>query len=95
MDTLMVAGRHDLTDSQWAVLDGLVPMAKKTGRPSATTKRQLIDGMRWRIRVGAPWRDVPERYGSWAAVYGMFRRWQRDGTRVRLLTALQALADAA
>jgi transposase len=95
VDTLTVAGRHDLTDTQWAVLEALLPKAKKTGRPSRWTKRQLIDGIRWRIRVGAPWRDVPDRYGSWAAVYGLFRRWQRDGTWARLLTALQALADAA
>jgi transposase len=38
---------------------------------------------------------VPERYGSWSAVYALFRRWQRDGTWARVLTALQALADAA
>jgi transposase len=55
----------------------------------------LIDGIRWRIRVGAPWRDVPERYKSWPAVYGPFRRWRRDGTLARILTALQAVADAA
>jgi transposase len=42
-----------------------------------------------------PWRDVPECYGSWAAVYGVFRRWQRDGTWAKVLTALQGLADAA
>ena len=95
MDTLTVAGRHDLTDTQWVVLGGLLPKGKKAGRPPEWTRRQLIDGMRWRIRVGAPWRDVPDRYGSWAAVYGLFRRWQRDGTWARLLTALQALADAA
>jgi transposase len=95
VDTLTVAGRHDLTDTQWAVLEALLPKAKKAGRPSQWTKRQLIDGIRWRTRAGTPWRDVPDRYGSWAAVYGLFRRWQRDGTWSRLLTALQALADAA
>jgi transposase len=95
VDTLTVTGRHDLTDTQWQVLEGLLPKAKKAGRPSAWTKRQLIDGIRWRTRVGAPWRDVPDRYGSWAAVYGLFRRWQRDGTWARMLTALQTLADAA
>lgn len=46
--------------------------------------------MRWRVRVGAPWRDVPSQYGSCAAVYGLFRRWQRDGTWQQILTALQA-----
>jgi transposase len=45
--------------------------------------------------VGAPWRDVPEGYGSWAAAYALFRRWQRDGTWSRIRTTLQAIADAA
>jgi len=90
-----VTGRHDLTDAQWAVLAPLLPVGRRPGRPPTWTKRQLIDGIRWRVRVGAPWRDVPERYGSWAAAYAVFRRWQRDGTWQRLLTTLQALADAA
>jgi transposase len=55
----------------------------------------LIDGIRWRIRVGSPWRDVPDRYGPWQTVYGLFRRWQRDGTWSRILTELQVRADAA
>lgn len=59
------------------------------------TRRQLIDGIRWRIRAGAPWRDVPDCYGSWSAIYSLFRRWQRDGTWTRILTGLQAAADAA
>jgi transposase len=42
--------------------------------------------MRWRVRVGAPWRDVPACYGSWQAVYALFRRWQRDGTWATILT---------
>jgi transposase len=50
----------------------LWPTAKRPGRPSLWTKGQLIDGMRWRVRVGAPWRDVPVEYGSWSAVYALF-----------------------
>ena len=47
------------------------------------------------MRAGSPWRDVPPGYGPWQTVYGLFRRWQRDGTWARILTALQARADAA
>src|SRR5919205_2655736 len=93
--TMAVTRRFDLTDVQWVVLERLLPKAKRSGRPSLWTRRQLIDGMRWRIRVGAPWRDVPPEYGSWSAAYALFRRWQRDGTWQRILTALQAVADAA
>ena len=88
-------GRGDLTNEQWARLEPLLPKGKKSGRPPKWTKRQLIDGIRWRTRTGAPWRDVPARYGPWQTVYGLFRRWQRDGTWQRILTALQAQADAA
>jgi transposase len=73
----------------------LTASGPRPGRPPTWTKRQLIDGIRWRIRAGVPWRDVPECYGSWAAAYAVFRRWQRDGTWARMLTALQAVADAA
>jgi len=90
-----VAGRADLTDEQWAILEPLLPKGAKPGRPPKWGRRQLIDGIRWRTRVGAPWRDVPQRYGPWASVYGLFRRWQRDGTWKRILAGLQACADAA
>ncbi len=72
----------------------MLPKGIKSGRPPKWTKRQLINGIRWRTRTGAPWRDVLARYGPWQTVYGLFRRWQRDGTWQRILTQLQAHADA-
>ncbi|WP_078956832.1 IS5 family transposase [Streptomyces iranensis] len=86
-------GRGDLSDGQWAVLEPLLPVAG-LGRPSLG-RRKLIDGIRWRVRTGAPWRDLPAEYGPWQTVYGLFRRWQRNGTWPALLTQLQARADAA
>jgi transposase len=93
--SVAVTGRADLTDAQWAVLEPLLPAGKKPGRPPRWTRRQLIDGIRWRVRAGTPWRDVPPGYGSWQAVYGLFRRWQRAGVWARILARLQARADAA
>ncbi|MFG1872455.1 IS5 family transposase [Micromonospora arborensis] len=86
--------RFDLTDVQWAALEPLLPKGKKPGRPPKWSKRQLIDGIRWRVRVGSPWRDVPECYGPWQTVYGLFRRWQRAGVWQRIVTRLQTRADA-
>lgn len=57
MATIAVTGRADLTDTQWAVLEPLLPKGKKSGRPPKWTKRQLIDGIRWRVRMGSQWRD--------------------------------------
>lgn len=87
-------GRGDLTAAQWAVLEPLLPVGKKPGRPPKWTERQLIDGIRFRVRTGVPWRDLPERYGPWQTVYGLFRRWQRVGTWAWIVTDLQARADA-
>ncbi len=95
MATLAVTRRLDLTDGQWARLEPLLPVPTRSGRPSAWTERQFIDGIRWRVRVGAPRRHVPDCYGSWRAVYALFRRWQRAGAWAQIVTALQTRADAA
>ncbi|BCK53941.1 MULTISPECIES: IS5 family transposase [Nocardia] len=94
MNSVTATCRADLTDAQWAKLEPLLPAGMKPGRPPRWSKRQLIDGIRWRIRTGSPWRDIPSVYGPWQTVYGLFRRWQRDGTWESVLTALQAHADA-
>lgn len=94
MATIPVTRRFDLTDAQWAVLEPLLPRGRKSGRPPKWTKRQLIDGIRWRVRVGAPWRDVPALYGPWQTVYGLFRRWQRAGVWRTVVIGLQVRADA-
>lgn len=94
MASVAAARRHDLTDAQWAVLEPLLPKPGKRGRPPKWTKRQLIDGIRWRVRTGTPWRDVPDCYGHWRSVYGLYRAWQRGGVWARILSGLQGQADA-
>jgi transposase len=91
--TLAVMRRFDLTDAQWAVLEPLLPADKRPGRPSKWSRRQRIDGIRWQVRTGAPWRDVPDCYGSWQAVYALFRRWQRAGVWAQIVTGLQTHAE--
>ncbi|WP_344428903.1 transposase [Amycolatopsis minnesotensis] len=90
---MAVTGRFDLTDEQWAALEPLSPVPSRPGRPPLWSKRQFIDGIRWRVRTGAPWRDMPVGYGSWAAVYGLSRRWQRAGAWQAILTVLQGPAE--
>lgn len=57
--------------------------------------RMVLNGIVWKFRTGTAWRDVPERYGSWATLHTRFRRWAKDGTFERMLRAAQARADAA
>jgi transposase len=84
-----------LSNEEWARLESLLPSQKgKRGHPYKEHRR-VIDGIRWRARTGAPWRDIPERYGPWQTCYDRFVRWQRRGIWPRILQTLQGAADAA
>lgn len=98
MSTIDAGSRHDLTDAQWAVLEPLLPAgegARRRGRPRRWPLRGLIDGVRFRVRVGCPWRDVPDRYGPWWRVYALFACWQLLGAWEQIEQSLIAAADAA
>ncbi|WP_248845098.1 transposase [Streptomyces griseorubiginosus] len=64
--------RGNLADEQWSVLQPLLPKRRWGGRPSGP-RRQLIDGIRFRIRTGVPSRGVPVEYGPWGRI--CTRRW--------------------
>ena len=87
-------GRGDLTDAQWRRLRPLLPAQKPaTGRPGKD-HRTVINGILWILRTGAPWRDLPERFGPWATVASRFYRWRKQGLWDRLLAEVQREADA-
>src|ERR671933_306836 len=87
--------RHELTDRQWEHLAALLPPERPaTGRPSRA-HRTILNGILWKLRTGAPWRDVPERYGAWATLYSRFRRWRLAGVWDRVFAAVQTRADTA
>jgi transposase len=87
--------RYELTDTEWERLAPLLPSQRPaTGRP-AHDHRTIINGILWILRTGAPWRDLPERYGQWTTVYQRFRRWQQAGVWQRVLADLHTAADAA
>jgi transposase len=86
--------RGDLTNTQWERLQPLLPPQKpKTGRP-AVDHRRILNGMLWILRTGAPWHDLPERYGPWRTVASRFYRWQKAGIFQRLFDTLKQQADA-
>ena len=70
--------RHALTDREWKVLAPLLPRRAGTGRPPKE-HRAIIDALLWLAKTGAPWRDLPERFGPWRTVATRFYRWTRSG----------------
>lgn len=89
----MASKRYELTDEQWARLEPLLPKRQGSGRPWHDHRRAL-NGILWIVRSGAPWRDLPERYGKFKSLHARFTKWRRDGTWDRLVERLQAEMDA-
>lgn len=89
---MLVMRRYELTDEAWARLEPLLPSNRRRGHPWSD-HRTVLNGILWVLHTGAPWRDVPGRYGPWKTVYNRFRRWSRDGTFLRMLQALQLRLD--
>lgn len=82
----------ELTDKAWAVIEPLLP-ANAGGR-RCRDHRQVINAILWKLRTGAPWRDVPERYGPWKTAHERLRRWTADGTWDKILQAAIVKDDA-
>ena len=87
--------RYELSNGQWARLRRLLPHPRHhggAGRPWLPHRR-IRNGIRWILHTGAPWRDLPGRYGAWQTVYGRFNRWRSDGTWNRLYSRLLGRLD--
>src|ERR1700710_2474958 len=81
--------RHRLTDPQWELVEDLFPPPARTGRPRRD-RRQILDGILWILRTGAPWRDLPTELGPWAPTWDLLDTWNDDGTPDAILSRLRA-----
>ena len=86
--------RYELTDHEWESIKDLLPPENtgKRGRPPKDN-RIMLNGMIWIARSGAPWRDLPERYGPWESVYSRFRKWIDDGILDNIFRTLSLEAE--
>jgi transposase len=87
----------DLTDEQWQVVETILPpdrvRADRRGRPW-TDRRTTLNGILWILRTGAPWKDLPERYGAYQTVHRRFQNWVRAKVLEEVLLAVaQDLKD--
>ena len=87
----------DLTDEQWRAVETIIPedpvRADKRGRPWSD-RRTVFNGVLWILRTGAPWQDLPERYGPHQTVHRRFQSWVRTGVLEQVLLAVaQDLKD--
>jgi transposase len=84
-----------LDDRMWARIEPLLPSSDgQRGRPFRD-HRQVMEGIVFRLRTGVPWRDLPADFGPWQTAWKRYSRFALDGTWDKILTRLQADADAA
>src|SRR5829696_1141808 len=92
MGCCMVAGmlRTDaISDELWLLIEPVLPHGSRPGRPW-NDHRRTLEGIAWRFRTGAPWRDLPAEFGAWQSVWERHHRWSLDGTYVEMLAAVRA-----
>ena len=81
--------RYEISDQQWLKIAELLPGKIGDVGRSAIDNRLFINAVLWIARSGAPWRDLPERFGPWNSVYRRFRRWAKASVWQHVFEALQ------
>jgi transposase len=81
--------RHAISDADWDRIKDLLPGREGQTGWLAEDNRLFIDAVLWIAKTGAPWRDLPERFGKWNSVWKRLDRWSRKGTWKLVFEALQ------
>ncbi|MGL4463550.1 MAG: IS5 family transposase [Planctomycetia bacterium] len=81
--------RFELSDEQWRRIEPLLPSRSGTPGRHGVDDRLFLDAVLWILRTGAPWRDLPDRFGPWNTVFQRFQRWARKGVWQAVFDALQ------
>jgi transposase len=79
--------RHEISDEQWEKVKDLLPGKPDDPGRTAQDNRSFLNAVLWIAKTGAPWGDLPERFGSWNSVFQRFNRWAQRGVWARLWEA--------
>jgi len=85
--------RHELSDEQWVRIEPLLPGRKADPGRTGKNNRLFVDAVLWIAKTGAPWRDLPERFGNWNSVFQRYNRWCKRGVWQRILETLGGEPD--
>ena len=79
----------DLSDAEWACLQGHLPTPENDGRPRIHSLREILNAIFYVVKSGCAWRLLPHDFPPWKTVYHYFRAWRLDGTWQRMHAALR------
>jgi transposase len=85
-----MARRYELTDEEWERIESLLPGREGDPGGHGEDNRLFVNAVIWIARSGAPWRDLPERFGLWNSVFQRFNRWSKAGVWEQVYRALQS-----
>jgi putative transposase len=77
------------SDELWSVIEPVLPSDVGRRGKRWSDHRMILEGIAWRFRAGAPWRDLPVDFGPWKTVWKRHYRWSVDGTYARVFLAVQ------
>lgn len=81
----------DLTDAEWSIIGAMIPPAKTGGRPRDTDMREAMNAVRYVLRTGCQWRELPKCFPPRSTVYNYFWEWTRYGVLDRIHHTLLTL----
>ena len=79
----------DLTDSQWAILEPLVPPPKRGGRPRTVNMREVFNGIFYVLKTGCQWGNLPGDFPAYSTVFDYYNQWRKDKVWGQLNAALR------
>ena len=85
--------RFVINDRSWALIEPLLPGTVRDRGVTAKDNRLFLEAVLWKVRVGAPWRDLPPGFGEWNSVFRRFRRWAQKGVFQRIFGAVAGDPD--
>jgi putative transposase len=79
MQNASIVYPSDLNDTEWQLLQPLLPAASPRGRPRERDLREILNGVFYLLRSGCAWRLLPKEFGPWSTVHDYYRRWRQQG----------------
>jgi len=80
---------HEIADEPWGRIKDFLPGQPDDPGVTASDNRRFVNAVLWIAKTGAPWRDLPERFGNWNSIWRRFDRWSAKGVWLRIFAALK------
>jgi transposase len=81
--------RHEISDADWDRIKDLLPGQPGQHGGIAEDNRRFLNAVLYVARTGIPWRDLPERYGTWNSQWRRFDRWAKAGRFAALAAVIR------